>query len=270
MGFKQGQGDVYVTIDSDSIVEPQTIRHLVSPFIRNNRIGAVAENVRILNHKQGIIPRMLEVSFAFSFDFLRAGQSVINSVMCTPGALSAYRREVVLNVLFEWLNQKFFGRPANIGEDRAMTNLILRNGYYVHYERDAVVHTTCPVTFGKLWKMFLRWARSNIRETIVITRFVFRKFRDDGALGLRINVLMNLLNMTFGQVMRISAVVLLVCLPIDDCPENDVCGSPCFLRPGYFLCPSLQKQQGGLVHPLQLLLDGLFIMDQYLCADDPA
>lgn len=234
MGFKQGQGDVYVTIDSDSIVEPQTIRHLVSPFVRNHRVGAVAGNVRILNHKAGMIPKMLDVSFAFSFDFLRAGQSVINSVMCTPGALSAYRREVVLNVLFEWLNQKFFGRPANIGEDRAMTNLILRNGYHVRYERDAVVHTTCPVTFVKLWKMFLRWARSNIRETIVITRFVFRKFRNDGALGLRINVLINLMNMTFGQVMRISAVALLVCIPLSVAPNLILGAAMAACAPGIF------------------------------------
>jgi len=31
---------------------------------------------------------MLEVSFAFSFDFIRASQSQVNSVLCTPGALS--------------------------------------------------------------------------------------------------------------------------------------------------------------------------------------
>jgi hyaluronan synthase len=212
-GFKHGKGDVLVTIDSDSIVESQTIRHLVSPFVRNPRVGAVAGNVRILNRQEGIIPKMLEVAFAYSFDFLRAGQSVIDSVMCTPGALSAYRRKVVLNVLFEWLNQKFCGRPANIGEDRAMTNLILRSGYYVHYQRKAVVQTTSPVTFIKLWKMLLRWARSNIRETIVISRFVFFKFRETGATGLRINVLISLINLTLGQLMHLSAVALLIYLP---------------------------------------------------------
>lgn len=218
-GFEHGNGDVFVTIDSDSIVGPQTIRQIVSPFVKNDRVGAVAGNVRILNRREGAIPKMLEVAFAYSFDFLRAGQSVINSVMCTPGALSAYRREVVMKSLSEWVDQKFCGQPANIGEDRAMTNLILKSGYHVHYQREAMVHTTSPITFCKLWKMLLRWARSNIRETLVISRFVFRRFRKDGATGLRINVLISWMNMTVGQVMHLSAALLLLCLPLVVLPK---------------------------------------------------
>jgi hyaluronan synthase len=233
-GFKHGKGDVFVTIDSDSTVEPQTIRHLLSPFVRNHRVGAVAGNVHILNRQEGVIPKMLEVAFAYSFDFLRAGQSVINSVMCTPGALSAYRREVVLKVLPEWLNQKFCGRAANIGEDRALTNLILRNGYYVHYQREAVVHTTSPTTFPKLWKMLLRWARSNVRETFVISRFVFGRFRQDGAIGLRVNVLIGWMNMILGQVMRLSAVALLAYLPVIVGPKILIGAAIASCAPGIF------------------------------------
>ncbi len=234
LGFKHGKGDVFVTIDSDSNVEPHTLRHLVSPFARDQRVGAVAGNVRILNRQEGIIPKMLEVSFAYSFDFLRAGQSVIKSVMCTPGALSAYRREVVLKVLSEWVHQKFCGRMANIGEDRAMTNLILRNGYHVHYQRDAVVYTTSPITFLKLWKMLLRWARSNVRETLVISRFAFRKFRNDGALGLRINVLLGLMNISLGQVMHLFALALLVYLPFMVTPKMLLGAAFSSCAPGIF------------------------------------
>jgi len=233
-GFEHGKGEVFVTIDSDSNVDPQTIRHLVSPFVHDKRVGAVAGNVRILNRKEGLIPKMLEVSFAYSFDFLRAGQSVINSVLCTPGALSAYRRSVVLKVLPEWVNQKFMGRAANIGEDRAMTNLILRSGYHVHYQREAMVYTTSPITISKLWKMFLRWARSNIRETIVISRFVFGKFRQDGAIGIRINVLMGCLNLTAGQIIRLFGVAMLIYLPMVVGPKMIVGAMVAACAPGFF------------------------------------
>lgn len=233
-GFEHGKGDVFVTIDSDSTVEPRTIRHLVSPFVKNRLVGAVAGNVRILNRQEGAIPKMLEVAFAYSFDFLRAGQSVINSVMCTPGALSAYRREIVLKVLSQWVDQKFCGQPANIGEDRAMTNLILRNGYHVHYQREAVVHTTSPITVSKLWKMLLRWARSNIRETLVISRFVFGRFRENGATGLRINVMIGWMNMILGQIMRLSATVLLVCLPMVVLPKMVLGAAVASCAPGIF------------------------------------
>ncbi len=233
-GFVHGAGDVFVTIDSDSNVMPQTVRHLVSPFVKDPKVGAVAGNVRILNRREGIIPKMLEVSFAYSFDFLRAGQSVIDSVLCTPGALSAYRKSVVMEVLPEWVDQKFMGRAANIGEDRAMTNLILRSGFHVHYQRDAVVYTMSPVTLTKLWKMLLRWARSNIRETLIISRFVFGKFREGGAIGIRINVLMGCLTLTVGQIMRLLGIWLLVLLPLAVAPKMLVGAALGACAPGFF------------------------------------
>jgi hyaluronan synthase len=213
-GFQHGRGDVYVTIDSDSLVEPQTIRRLVSPLVRDPRVGAVAGNVRVLNRNEGLIPRMLEVSFAYSFDFLRASQSAVNSVLCTPGALSAYRRDIVLNVLPQWLNQRFCGRLANIGEDRAMTNLVLKSGYHVHYQRDAMVFTNVPTKYTNLCRMFLRWARSNVRETIVMTRFAFGRFRETPAMGARINLLLGWRNMTVGQIMLIFAAVHFISMPM--------------------------------------------------------
>lgn len=213
-GFERGEGEVFVTIDSDSLVEPETIRRLVSPIARDGRVGAVAGNVRVLNRNEGVIPRMLEVSFAYSFDFLRASQSAVNAVLCTPGALSAYRSEIVRDVLGDWLNQRFCGRIANIGEDRAMTNLVLRSGYHVHYQRDAVVYTKVPTRYANLCRMLLRWARSNVRETIVMSRFAFRRFRETPATGARINLLLGWRNMTVGQIMLIFTAVHFVTMPM--------------------------------------------------------
>jgi len=212
-GFMQCSSDVFVTIDSDSQVEAQTLRNLVAPFIQNPKVGAVAGNVRILNLNEGLIPRMLDVSFAFSFDFIRATQSMVNTVMCSPGALSAYRSDLVRQVIPQWVNQKFLGRPANIGEDRAMTNMILKLGHYVHFQSSAMVFTKAPTRYRGLCKMFLRWARSNIRETLVMTGFVFTRFRKGPMLGARINLLLSLITLTLGQFMKIVLVGLIISLP---------------------------------------------------------
>lgn len=209
-GFKRATGQVFVTIDSDSIVEPQTLKQLVAPFIRDERCGAVAGNVRVANRQEGLIPRMLEVSFTFSFDFLRASQSRINTVFCTPGALSAYRRDLVMVVLDEWLDQKFMGEPATIGEDRAMTNMILKRGFHVLFQRNAVVYTNVPTTYKGLYKMFLRWARSNVRETIAMSKFAFRRFRPTSCLGARIELSRALISMTFGEIAKVSALIMLI------------------------------------------------------------
>jgi hyaluronan synthase len=213
-GFRRSLGEVIVTVDSDSEVDRQTLRNLVSPFVRDEKVGGVAGNVRVLNREEGLIPRMLDVSFNYSFDFMRAGQSVINSVMCTPGALSAYRRDVVLEVLDEWLGQTFCGQPANIGEDRAMTNLILRSGRHVTYQRNALVFTKVPTPYQGLCKMMLRWARSNVRETIAMSRFAFRRFRDGGAWGTRLNLVMSWISLTLGQLMWVPFVLFWVMSPV--------------------------------------------------------
>jgi hyaluronan synthase len=209
-GFRRATGQVLVTIDSDSLVERQTLRHLVAPFVRDVRCGAVAGNVRVLNRKAGLIPRMLEVTFNYSFDFMRASQSRFNTVFCTPGALSAYKSELVMKVLDNWLGQKFLGEPAGIGEDRAMTNLILKQGYHVLFQRHAVVHTKVPVTYKGLCKMYLRWARSNVRETVEMAKFAFRPFRPTSALGARIELARSILSMSLGEVAKVIATVLLI------------------------------------------------------------
>lgn len=175
-GFKQATGDILVTVDSDSVVERDTLRNLVSPFVGDSDCGAVAGNVRVLN-REAIIPRMLEVSFVFSFEFIRSAQSVLRTVFCTPGALAAYRRDLVMNVLDEWVNQTFLGREANIGEDRAITNLILRQGKSVLFQRNATVYTNVPEQYHNLCKMLIRWGRSNVRESLKMGSFICKDFR---------------------------------------------------------------------------------------------
>jgi len=213
-GFRRAVGEILVTIDSDSLIEPRTLRYLVSPFRHDLSVGAVAGNVRVLNIKEGLIPRMLDVNFTYSFDFIRAGQSQVNTVMCTPGALSAYRRSVIDPLLNDWLNQRFLGRPANIGEDRALSNLVLRSGYHVHFQREAVVFTKVPTDYQGLCKMFLRWSRSNIRETLVMSGFIFKQFRRTPALGARINLLLTLFSMTVGELLKTGSFYCLILNPI--------------------------------------------------------
>lgn len=185
-GFHLATGDIFITVDSDSIVKENTLRNMASPFVNNKECGAVAGNVRVLNNKKALIPRMLNVSFAFSFEFVRSAQSALGSVFCTPGALSAYRKDVVMNCLPEWINQTFMGQPSTIGEDRAMTNMILKQGFKVVFQRNALVYTNIPERYKNLYKMFIRWERSNVRESIAMTKFAFGNFRKGSKVGTRI------------------------------------------------------------------------------------
>ncbi len=162
-GFERARGAVLVTLDSDSVIEPGALRALAAPFA-DPSVGAVAGRVAVLNRHAGLIPRMLHVRYAVAFDFLRAAQSTYGAVYCCPGALAAYRAELVRRLLPSWLSQRFLGAACTIGEDRALTNDVLGAGYRTVYQRDAVVHTIAPSSYRGLCKMFLRWDRSYVRE----------------------------------------------------------------------------------------------------------
>lgn len=207
-GFHLGTGEVFITVDSDSIVEKDTLRNMASPFVVNDKCGAVAGNVRVLNNNSAVIPRMLNVSFVFSFEFIRSAQSTLGSVLCTPGALAGYRREAVMNCLPQWINQTFMGQVSDIGEDRAMTNMILKQGYHVLFQRNAHVLTNVPERYKNLYKMFIRWERSNVRENIMMSKFAFTKFREGSTWGPRIL----LLNQWFKVLMAYPLTLLMLAL----------------------------------------------------------
>jgi hyaluronan synthase len=172
-GFRLAKGEIVVTVDSDSEIERGTLLAIAGPF-RDPRVGAVAGKV-VVRNRRGLIPRMLHVRFVLSFDFLRSAQSMFRTVYCCPGALAAYRTCVVLEVLPAWERQRFLGTECTYGEDRALTNAILGQGYDTVYQRSAVVRTIVPETYAKLCRMYLRWDRSYIREELRFGRIVWRR-----------------------------------------------------------------------------------------------
>lgn len=186
-GFQHATGDIWVTVDSDSILHPDVLRNGVSPLLQDQRIGLVAGCVKVLNRNDSLITRFLKVQFVLSFTFSRAYQSQIRGLLTTPGALSIYRASAVKPVLDTWLHQTFLGAPCLTGEDRALTNLITAQGFHSFFQSNAVVWAQMPSRYTGMAKMYLRWARSNIRETLVLLSFLFTPFRRDYLWAFRIN-----------------------------------------------------------------------------------
>jgi hyaluronan synthase len=138
---------VVVSIDSDSVITRGALLAMAGPF-QDPKVGAVAGKVKAYNLKQGIIARMLHVRYLLSFDYLRAVQSTYRTVYCCPGALAAYRIGVVKMVLEQWRAQTFLGVPCTYGEDRALTNYILSQGYDSVYQGSAEVYTLLRYPVG--------------------------------------------------------------------------------------------------------------------------
>jgi hyaluronan synthase len=179
VGLKKSRGDVIITTDADSRIGRSAIKNLVLPLIRDRRTGAVAGRVEVLNERDNFLTRMLSIRYSISFNFGRAYQSVYGAVFCCPGALTAYRKDVLKKFICEWVNQKFLNTTCTYGEDRALTTEILKAGFRTRFQSNALIYTKVPSTFAQMNRMYLRWTRSYIRESILFARFMFSKYRKE-------------------------------------------------------------------------------------------
>ena len=202
IGFNQAKHDIVVTIDSDSFVKSDTIRNLVMPF-DDPKVGGSAGVVRVRNVNRGMIPRILDVCFVFSCDFIRSAQSAIGAVLCSPGAISAYRKAALLPHLDGWLHQTFLGKPSTIGEDRALTSILLRNDYHVVLQNTALVETCVPENYPQLCRTLIRWTRGDVREGLLMIRHFYKRFSfgDWRLTALKINLGCQLLGLMLPVIM---------------------------------------------------------------------
>jgi hyaluronan synthase len=176
-GLKACTSPFIITVDSDTRLEPNSIKELLTPLVLDPKLGAVTGKIKIWNSNANILTKMLKANFAMAFDFTRAIQSTFSSVFCTSGAFSAYRASILHQVIDRWRGQTFLKQKCTYGEDRSLANHILRIGFGTTFQRTAAAYTKVPEKLTKVLKMFTRWARSNIRESIIFSGFMFNTRR---------------------------------------------------------------------------------------------
>ena len=94
-----------------------------------------------------------------------------------------------------------------------MTNLILKAGRLVHFQSNAIVYTNVPTRYRGLCKMLLRWARSNIRETIALSRFGYTRFRKEPVLSAQVDLSLHWLRMVTGESSKFVLAAALIAWP---------------------------------------------------------
>jgi hyaluronan synthase len=128
----------------------------------------------VLNVRQSLLTRMQAVRYFVAFKVVKAAESVFKAVTCCSGCFSAYRREAILPSLDWWEHQSFLGRPSTFGDDRSLTNCVLRH-WKVVYESKAVSHTMVPDRFTQFLRQQTRWKRPWTRESLLVGKFIWRK-----------------------------------------------------------------------------------------------
>ncbi|MEF7437115.1 glycosyltransferase [Paenibacillus lautus] len=172
-GVEMAKHDLVVFVDSDSFLDPTAIRHLVQPF-QDPKMGGVAGRTDVENKYTNNMTKLQTVRYYIAFRIMKAAESWFDSVTCLSGPLSCYRKELIVQHADAWLNQKFLGRPATFGDDRSMTNFILKT-HRTAYQDSAICSTIVPSQMKVFLKQQMRWKRSWLRESLRAGSFIWRK-----------------------------------------------------------------------------------------------
>jgi hyaluronan synthase len=173
VGMRVTDAEILAFVDSDSTVEPDALRRLVQGFA-DPSVGAICGHAEVANVDASWLTRMQLVRYFVAFRVVKAAESLFGCVSCCSGCFSAYRRAAIVPHLEAWEHQTFLGSPATFGDDRALTNCVLRD-WKVLYAADAVSHTAVPVGLRQFLRQQLRWKRSWTRESLILSRFIWRR-----------------------------------------------------------------------------------------------
>lgn len=183
-GLNACQTPIMLTIDADTVLEPDSLSRLLFSYISKTNCVAVSGAVYVLNDNAVERGRMLEhhlskgfvaaiqsVEYFRSFLYGRAGLNVLGGALCYPGAFS----------LFETLTLKKIGGfdIENYSYDAEITTKIhdwMRTNhqpYHVNHSPNAFCWTEVPGTFKAFWKQRNKWQRGMLRTTFKHIHMLF-------------------------------------------------------------------------------------------------
>ena len=172
-GAREARHELLVFVDSDSFLDPFAIRNIVQPF-KDKEMGGVSGRTDVANTYTNALTKMQAVRYSIAFRIMKAAEGYFDAATCLSGPLSCYRRDLVLKYMDAWLNQKFLGQKATFGDDRSMTNFILRHNRTT-YQDSAVCMTIVPRSYKVFLRQQMRWKRSWLRESLIAARFMWKK-----------------------------------------------------------------------------------------------
>ncbi|MCU1515949.1 MAG: glycosyl transferase [Pseudarthrobacter sp.] len=195
LGIAQARGEIVVTLDGDTLFEPQTIkmfaRHFLAP--RNGKeVGAVAGHVKVGN-RRNLVTAWQSLEYLSGICVTRMAEGLMGAISIVPGACAAWRKEALVKAGGYSLD--------TLAEDADLTLSLQRLGYSIVQENEAVAWTEAPLTLRGLFRQRLRWTYGNIQTLYKHRSMLFNpKY---GALGM--------LTMPYAL---ISVVVPLVFMPL--------------------------------------------------------
>jgi cellulose synthase/poly-beta-1,6-N-acetylglucosamine synthase-like glycosyltransferase len=146
-GLAEALGEVAISIDADTIVDPDAIPRLVRHFA-DPQVGAVAGNVKVINRNRWLT-RWQALEYITSQNLEKRAFDLLNCIPVVPGAAGAWRTALLRS------SGGFSG--DTVAEDTDLTLSIRRSGWKIQYDEDAIGRTEVPDTVEALIRQRFRW-----------------------------------------------------------------------------------------------------------------
>lgn len=166
-GLSQSQSEIIIALDADTVFQRDTLRMLVRHF-EEKEVGAVAGNTKVGN-RVNLLTRWQALEYVTSQNLDRRAFDALNCITVVPGAVGAWRRELILKV---------GGFTSDtLAEDTDLTISIRRLGYDIVYEEKAIALTEAPDTLRNFIKQRFRWTYGTLqsvwkhRDTLLRPRY---------------------------------------------------------------------------------------------------
>tara|TARA_Y100000746_G_scaffold63223_1_gene51991 strand:- start:467 stop:1798 length:1332 start_codon:yes stop_codon:yes gene_type:complete len=166
--------DITVLVDSDSSLREDSLLEGLRGF-SSPKIAAICGHTDVENSRVTWLTRMQTQQYFIAFKTFKSLEGFFGSVICCSGAFSIYRTAAIMPLIDVWKNQKFLGRTRTFGDDRGLTNLLLKEGYDTIYIPEAKAKTIVPQNLRTYLKQQLRWRRSFLMESFSALGHMWRR-----------------------------------------------------------------------------------------------
>ncbi len=153
-GIAQSTADYVVCIDADTKLLPTAVSLLMRHFDpqladKEQPVGAVAGNVKVGNTRNAIT-RWQDIEYITSQNFDRKAFAGVNAITVVPGAIGAFSKQA--------LEDAGGFTTDTLAEDCDLTVRILRCGYAIRNDNQAIALTEAPETVKMFLKQRFRWS----------------------------------------------------------------------------------------------------------------
>ena len=146
-GVRHTASEIVIALDADTLFARDTISKLIRHFA-NPQVGAVAGNAKVGN-RVNLLTRWQALEYVTSQNLDRRAFNLLNCVTVVPGAVGAWRRELI--------EQVGGFNDLTLAEDADLTMSIRKLGYSIAYEDEAVGLTEAPDTVRGFVRQRYRW-----------------------------------------------------------------------------------------------------------------